>query len=74
MTLCSISMGIHKKKMAILVQYLHQAHLLFPLSFCYETIVDHQTKYGILKKNTFSSYSDKNCMFKMGRRLPFCNG
>lgn len=46
----------------------------FPLSFCYETIVDHQTKYGILKKNTFSSYSDKNCMFKMGRRLPFCNG
>lgn len=45
----------------------------FPLSFCYETIVDHQTKYGILK-NTFSSYSDKNCMFKMGRRLPFCNG
>lgn len=37
-----------------------------PLSFCYETIVDHQTKYGILKKNTFSSYSDKNCMFKMG--------
>lgn len=44
------------------------------LSYCSETIVAHQKKYGILKKTIFSSYSDKNCMFKTKRRHSFCNG
>lgn len=37
-----------------------------PLSFCYETIVDHQTKYGILKKNTFQVTPIKTACLRWG--------